>query len=316
MFPLMSHDGRMAIATEFTRMFGCQHPVQQAGMGGVPTADLALAVARGGGLGMLTGTLGRDALAAQLDAIPPDMPVGVNFLVPFLDRAALDEAAGRSPLVEFFWGEPDPELVEVVHSNGARAAWQVGSASEARAAHDAGCDLIIAQGVEAGGHVRGKIGLFSLLDEILPAAAVPVVATGGIGSGRTVAAALVAGADAVRLGTVFLATIESPAHPKYVDALIAARAEDTMVTTAFGDGWPDAPHRVLRSAIAAGTALGDAQSWTPQWPMVGTPDPIDAQALYAGESVDGVHSRQPAARVLEELMVETERALRDAARIL
>ena len=239
--------------------------------------------------------------------------MGVNFLVPFLDRSALEVAAARSPLVEFFWGEPDATLVQLVHTNGARAAWQVGSADEARAAQDAGCDLIVAQGVEAGGHVRGKIGLFALLGEILPVAEVPVVAAGGIGSGRTVAAALVAGADAVRLGTLFLAATESPAHPAYVDALIAARAQDTIVTTAFGDGWPDAPHRVLRSAVAAGTALGEAQSWTPLWPVMGTPGPIDAHALYAGESVDGVRSRQPAARILETLMVETERLILHSA---
>ena len=115
-------------------------------------------------------------------------------------------------------------------------------------------------------HVRGHIGLFPLLAEIVPVAAVPVVAA-AVGGGNALAAALVAGADAGRLGTLFIATTESPAHPAYVDALIAARAEDTIVTTAFGDGWPDAPHRVLRSAVEAGTALGDAQSWTPQWPV-------------------------------------------------
>ena len=96
----------MAITTRITEMFGCQVPIQQAGMGGFSSPDLALAVARAGGLGMLTGTIGSEALAAQLDVVPEGAPIGVNFLVPFLDRVGLVDAASRSRLVEFFWGWP------------------------------------------------------------------------------------------------------------------------------------------------------------------------------------------------------------------
>src|SRR5205807_1187948 len=181
------------------------------------------------------------------------------FLVPFLDRAALTEAADRSPLVEFFWAAPDRELVDIVHASGARAGWQIGSTDEARAAQDVGCDLLVAQGIEAGGHVRGSVGLLALLDEVCRAVEVPVIAAGGIGTGRAMAAALTAGADAVRVGTRFIAATESIAHPEYIDALIHATAADTVITTALGEGWPDAPHRVLRPAIAAGEALGTAQ---------------------------------------------------------
>jgi NAD(P)H-dependent flavin oxidoreductase YrpB (nitropropane dioxygenase family) len=211
--------------------------------------------------------------------------------------------------VEFFWGEPDPAVIEIVHEGGARGGWQVGTADEARAAVDAGCDLVVAQGVEAGGHVRGTLGLLPLLDEVRAVVDLPIVAAGGIGTGRAMAALLVAGADAVRVGTRFVAAAESAAHPGYVDALIKAGGDDTIVTTAFGDGWPDAPHRVLRSAIAAGEALGDAQSWGPDWPTSTTVGAIDAHALYAGQSVGAVRSRQPAAEIVAELVQEAQLAL-------
>src|SRR2546425_9666823 len=147
-------------------MFGCRHPVQQAGIGGMTSPALTIAVAESGGLGMLTGTIGKDALTAQLDVVPDDLVVGVNFLIPFIDKPALEEASTRSPVVEFFWGTPDSHLVDIAHAGGALASWQVGSAHEACAARDAGCDLIVAQGIEAGGHVRGTVGLLPLLDEV------------------------------------------------------------------------------------------------------------------------------------------------------
>jgi nitronate monooxygenase len=299
----------MAISTRFTDLFGCRHPLQQAGMGGLASPDLAVAVARAGGLGMLTGTIGADALSAQLDVVPPDLAIGVNFLIPFLDWDALQQAATRSPFVECFWGTPDVRVVETVHRGGACAGWQVGSADEARVARDAGCDLIVAQGIEAGGHVRGTVGLLPLLDDVRATVDLPLVAAGGIGSGRAMAAALIAGADAVRVGTRFVAAEESGAHRTYVDALIRSGSDDTVLTTAFGDGWPDAPHRVLKSAVAAGEALGAAQSWSPLWPSSTAVGAVEAHALYAGQSVGSVRARQSAAEIVSELVTEAEALL-------
>lgn len=259
---------------------------------------------------MLSGAIAHEALSAQLDAAAGDAPIGVNFLMPFLDRAAVAEAAARSPLVEFFWAAPDGELVEMVHERGARVGWQVGSADEAKAASDAGCDVVVAQGIEAGGHVRGTIGLLPLLDEVRSVVDLPVIAAGGIGTGHAMAAALTAGADAVRVGTRFIAATESTAHPAYVDALIRSTAEDTVLTTAFGDGWPDAPHRVLKSAIAAGERLGSAQSWTPEWPSSTYAGAAEARALYAGHSVGAVRARMTAADIVAELVEEAEPLLR------
>lgn len=290
-------------------MLGCRYPLQQAGMGGLATPDLAIAVARAGGIGMLSGTIGQAALSVQLDATSADRPIGVNFLVPFLDRAALAEAAARSPLVELFWARPERELVDIVHDGGALVGWQIGSTDEARAARDVGCDVIVAQGIEAGGHVRGTVGLLPLLDEVRSVVDLPVIAAGGIGTSRTVAAALAAGADAVRVGTRFIAATETGAHRVYVDALIGAVADDTVLTTAFGEGWPDAPHRVLRSSIEAGRRRGTSQSWSPMWPTSAYSGPADACALYAGQSVGAVRSRQSAAEIVAELIEGAERHL-------
>ncbi len=299
----------MPIVTRVTEMFGCRHPLQQAGMGGMASPELAIAVARAGGIGMLSGTVSRDGLAGQLDAVPSDAAVGVNFLVPFLDREALVDAAARSVLVEFFWATPEADLVGIAHEGGARVGWQVGSADEAKAARDAGCDVVVVQGVEAGGHVRGAIGLLPLLEEVCNVIDLPVIAAGGIGTGRAMAAALAAGADGVRLGTRFIAARESTAHPAYVDALIGATAADTVLTTAFGDGWPDAPHRVLKSSVDAGERLGSGQSWTPDWPSSAYTGPVEARALYAGQSVGSVRSRQTAAEIIAEIAGEAERLL-------
>ena len=296
-----------AVGSRFTRLVGCERPVQLAGMGGSATVDLAVAVARAGGLGMLSGVGGAAALSSLLAALPDDLgggAVGVNFLVPFLDPAAIDVAAGRARVVEAFWGEPDAGLVGRIHGSGSLAAWQVGSPDEAMAAVDVGCDLVVVQGVEAGGHVRGEGPLSSLLPDVRSRIGddVVLVGAGGLGTAADVAAAFGAGADAVRIGTRFLAAVESDAHPAYVDRLIAATGDDTVLTTAFGDGWPDAPHRVLRGAVEAGEANGAGQRWTPNWPTEDHPGPVDAMALYAGTSVGAVVGREPAAAIVSELL--------------
>jgi NAD(P)H-dependent flavin oxidoreductase YrpB (nitropropane dioxygenase family) len=267
----------------------------------------------------------RASVAERVEAIAAltDGPYGVNFLLPFLDLDGLELASASVRLVEFFWGDPDASLVARAHAGGALAGWQVGSAEEARAAAAAGCDLVVAQGVEAGGHVRGTTALLPLLDEVLAAVEAPVLAAGGIGSGRAVAAALAAGADGVRIGTRFLAASESEAHPDYVAALIAAGPQDTVLTEAFSNGWPDAPHRVLRSSVEAlegETAAIVARSGETEIPRAGNDPParttvgrIAAMALYAGESVGSVRRVQPAEEIVEELVGDAERRLRAAA---
>ena len=182
----------MMLSTAFTELVGCRVPIQQAGMGGVAGPGLAAAVADAGGLGMVSMVfMPADEAGAALDALagrPPDG--GAECADPFLDRDVVAVAASRVRVVEFFYADPDPALIRLVHDGGALAAWQVGSLTEARAAADVGCDFIIVQGTEAGGHVRGQVSLLPLLESVLGAVDVPVVAAGGIATARGVAAVL------------------------------------------------------------------------------------------------------------------------------
>jgi nitronate monooxygenase len=323
------------LATRFTELVGCTVPIQQAGMGAVSPPALAAAVSNAGGLGMVgTARWGGRKLSnldRLIDAVQAltDRPFGINFVVsdPHMESTepgCFALAARRAQVVEFFWRWPDPALVEQVHEQGALVSWQVGSREEALAAQEAGADLIVAQGVGAGGHVRGTIGVLALLDEVLDAVDVPVLAAGGIGSGRALAAVLAAGADGARMGTRFLAAPEADAHPRYVEALMAAGPADTVYGTTF-NGWWDAPGRVLRSSVEAVEAFaGDVVGATPS--LDGTHEPlhrldpeainrgttgtIEAMSLWAGESVGGVTRVQPAAEIVRELEAQAKGLLR------
>lgn len=209
------------LTTRFTKLVGCTVPIQQAGMGAASPPELAAAVSEAGAFGMLgtaRGGLTATTLAGMLDRTREltTRPFGVNFIMRPGSVAArsprefIEQAASAARAVEFFYTDPDAEFVRIVHAHGALASWQVGSREEALAAAEAGCDLIVAQGIGAGGHVRGTIGLLDLLCEVLESVPeVPVLAAGGIGTGRAMAAALAAGADGVRVGTRFVAAEEA-----------------------------------------------------------------------------------------------------------
>lgn len=314
------------IQTRFTALVGCAVPIQQAGMGNA-RRELAVAVANAGGLGMIGGVMQpAEVIADEVATARADAggPIGVNFLMPFLDREAVEAVAPHARVVEFFYADPDESLVRLVRSAGALAAWQTGSGEEARAAEGAGCDFVIAQGVEAGGHVRGTTGLLPLLDEVLAAVEVPVVAAGGVGTERGMAAALAAGADAVRVGTRFLAAEEADVHASYAEALVDAGPEDTVLTEAFSNMWPNAPHRVLRSSVEAAEAIDDefvgeiehaghrqpVARLSPPTPGRAATGRVDAMALYAGQSVGAVQRLQPAEAIVRDLAQGAERLLR------
>lgn len=308
--------------TRFTELVGIEHPIQLAPMSRAVTPALAAIVSDLGGLGMLA--MGRSSAAVanrQIDDVLAltARPVGAGFIHLFLDRGAWEAAAERLPVVEVFWGTPDPTLVVP----GALVGWQVGTVDEAKAAVDAGSAYVIAQGVEAGGHVRDTVPLNELLPAVRAAVDVPVVAAGGIGTAADVRRMLLLGADAVRVGTRFVATVESDAHEHYVRRLIEGRAADTVLTERFDVGWPDAPVRVLASSLAAAEAAPDGTvatmtavdgtmtelpRWTTTPPTHTTSGNLDALPLYAGTSIDAVHARQTAADVMHELIEGTRPA--------
>jgi NAD(P)H-dependent flavin oxidoreductase YrpB (nitropropane dioxygenase family) len=259
-----------------------------------------------------------------------EQPVGVGFFAFDLPTRTkeLELAAHRARVVDVFWGDPDATVVERIHAGGAIAFWQVGSLDEAVAAVDAGCDAVIAQGIEAGGHVRGTTPLATLLRQVIAAVDVPVIAAGGIATGGALAEVLNAGAAAARVGTRFLASAESGAHPEYVAALLAATADATVHTTAFGEGWPDAPHRVLRiarerAAVSSGPVVARAayrdQSWevvrwSGQPPTVFTTGEVAAMAMYAGCGVGHIADVPTATQIVERMMAEGVPLLSPSAR--
>jgi NAD(P)H-dependent flavin oxidoreductase YrpB (nitropropane dioxygenase family) len=307
---------------------GVALPIVQAGMGGgLARGALAGAVSGAGGLGTV-GFEAPDRMRAEI-AQAGERPVAANLLLPFTRREHWD-AASTADLVVTFWGKPRRRT---------QKPWlhQVGSLDEARAAVAAGADGVIAQGVEAGGHVRGVMPALALLDRMLSSLpdGFPVLLAGGIASADDVARALEAGADAAVLGTRFLMTEESNASPAYKQRLMESR--ETVLTELFGMGWP-APHRVLwneaterwlerdgraprwlgalqhasRPLVArlpVGVQARMASSQAAARPLFGPFAPtadgprnlLDAGALYAGESVARIHDIRPAAELVREL---------------
>ncbi|OBI81745.1 nitronate monooxygenase family protein [Mycobacterium sp. E740] len=213
-------------------------PVVQAGMGLVAGHELAAAVSEAGGLGTIAGV--RAPISAELAAARrlTGRPIAVNLLLPFV-RPGDAEAAAAADVVVTFWGAP---------RRLAGNTWihQCGSVEEAKAAARAGADAVIAQGVEAGGHVRGTTPALELLERIRAAVAIPVLLAGGIVDAQGVRAALDHGALAAVVGTRFLVSEESRAHAEYKRRCL--ETDETVLTELFGLGGPDAPHRVIPNA--------------------------------------------------------------------
>src|SRR4051794_20876664 len=217
---------------------GFDLPIVQAGMGGgLSQHQLAAAVSAAGALGTV-GMMKPEAVERAIQQVRDrtDNPVAANVLLPLARRSHF-EAASKADLVVTFWGRPE-------RATGRPWVHQCGSADEARAAHAAGADGVIVQGVEAGGHVRGTVPALVVLQQalaVLPKG-YPVLSAGGLATAADVRERLDAGASACVLGTRFLMTEESGAHPAYKQRLLEAR--ETVLTELFGLAWP-APHRVI-----------------------------------------------------------------------
>jgi len=318
----------MGLRTAFTELVGCDVPIQLAPMGGVGTPELIAAVTDAGGMGALgAGFLNAEQIAGALDTVDAvsSGPYLVNILMPLLDREVVEVVAGRAKVVDFYHGHPDPELVELVHAGGALAGWQVGSFADAVAAVEAGCDLLVVRGVEGGGRMHGDESLWPLLVAVIDAVELPVIAAGGIGTGRGLAAALAAGAAGVRMGTRFLAAVESGVHSAYRAAVVAASAADSVLTDDFRAGWPDerSTSRVLRSSIEAARAfegdfVGDLNFGADAFPVprytfippiLQFTGAVETLPMYAGESVRFVTGVEPAGEIVRGIAEEAEHLL-------
>jgi NAD(P)H-dependent flavin oxidoreductase YrpB (nitropropane dioxygenase family) len=321
--------------TSFTRLFGIEYPIVCAGMGGVAHAELAAAVSAAGGLGTIgIGGLPPDVVHAEIASVraKTKKPLTVNVLVPFLRPETFD-ALAKEPIqaVTLFWGEP-AEHIPRCKSLGLKVIWQCGSAEEAAAAKNAGADAIIAQGFEAGGHVRGIVTSLALIPAVRDAIGdLPMAAAGGFADGRGLAAALALGADAAVFGTRFLVSEEGAAHPEYKRRVLAARADETVHTKLFDVGWPDAAHRVLRTKLVdeweragspptgkrpgegelvaqlrMGEQAVELQRYTVFPPSTDVQGDLDSLPFYAGQSVNLVDEIRPAGEIVRAIASEAE----------
>jgi len=321
------------IATRLTKKLGIRHPIVQAGMGGVARAELVAAVSNAGGLGMLgmvrmTPDFIRDQIQKTRELT--QRPFGVNLIQPVAPASGFESQLEvcieeRVSVVSLFWTNP-ATVVQRCHAAGITVMLQVGSAEEASRAAAVGVDMIVAQGIEAGGHVRGQVGLVPLLPTVVEAVTpVPVIAAGGIVDGRGLAAALALGADGVWVGTRFVASKESEAHPDYKRRLLAASQADAIYTEIFHVGWPpNSPHRVLRNSLTEGGSvppgpvgaarLGDRTVEVPPFgsatPTIHTEGRIELMANYAGQGVGLIRNILPAAEILQQMASEAEAIIR------
>lgn len=318
----------MALHTSFTEMVGCEVPLQLSPMPLVGTPELIGAVNAAGGMGALgIGPLPPEATTAVLDQVHAhtQRPFSVNILLPFLDLENVEIAAQNATVVDFYHGPVDAKLIDIVHRHDTLAGWQVGSLAQALSAVEAGADLLIVRGVEGGGRMYGNESLWPLLVDVVESVDVPVLAAGGIGDARGMAAALVAGAAGVRMGTRFLAASESGVHPLYREALIAAQPGESILTDDFAHDWPDdlSSSRVLRSSLEAAhdyqgdvvgdLAIGGSTMPVPRFstapPIQGSSGAIEAMPMYAGESVRFVRSEESAAEIVQDIARGAEELL-------
>ncbi|MET7456750.1 nitronate monooxygenase [Streptomyces sp. NPDC005574] len=320
----------MGLSTAFTELFGVEHPIALAPMGGSAGGALTAAVSRGGGLGLLGGGGGdQEWLARELSVLADEgagQPWGVGFLAWAIDDGVLARALEHDPAaVMLSFGDPGP-FAERVRDSGAALIVQVTDLEEARRAVDLGADVIVAQGTEAGGHgaLHGRSTLPFVPVVVDLATPVPVLAAGGIGDGRGVAAALALGAAGALLGTRFQATSEALVSAATARAIIAGRGEDTergrVLDIARGSKWP-----ARYSARTLGHPLLDR--WRDREAELAA-DPETARQAYqdavasgsipdlprwAGEAVDLVADLPPAATLVALLAAQAETAL-DRAR--
>lgn len=308
-------------------VLGCTYPIALAGMGGVARSELVAAVTEAGGFGFL-GMVREpvELIRSEVAALRAReiARFGVN-LIPAATDATLLEAQVSAcielgvPAIGLFWDVP-PKLIARLRTAGIVVVCQVGSVAEAQTVAQAGAQVLIAQGVEAGGHVRGDRPLHHLLPEIVAQTTLPVLAAGGLADGADLAAVLSLGAQGAVFGTALIATFESFAHDFHKQRLVEARRDATVLTEAFHINWPrGAKVRVLANSVTRGER-GDpfsedrriigAEDGRPIY-LFSTDSPLrsmtgdfEAMALYAGQGVGRIADITAAADRVRAIALE------------
>lgn len=330
------------LQTSLCELLNIELPIIQAPIARATCPALVAAVSNAGGLGMLSVTWRDVATIRQMIREIrqlTDRPFGINLVLHWPPEEKLNACLEEGvPVVSFFWGDPSP-YIPVVHAAGALIMHTVGSAAEARRVRDAGVDMLVAQGMEAGGHVWGQVATLPLVPRVVDAVApAPVVAAGGVADGRGLAAVLALGAAGAWMGTRFLASQEADAHPVHKQKVLQAAETDTVSSCLFDGGWPDAPHRTLRNSTltnweASGSppsgarpSEGEGIAFWPDgkaierysaelpWPEV--TGEVEAMALYAGQSTGLVSRLRSAHDIVKEVADEAIRTLQHCMQFL
>lgn len=316
--------------TRLTEILNVEHPVMLAGMGGVSYHRVVAAVSEAGGFGCLgASTMGPEQMVDEIRATAAltDKPFGVDLLT----AAPQDMAAKVADMIEggatvFVAGLGVPrEVVDQCHEGGLLVVNMCGKVAHAVAAVEAGCDIVVAQGTEAGGHT-GQVATMALVPQVVDAVGdrVPVVAAGGIFDGRGLAAALTLGADGIWVGTRFIATPEAQAVPGYKDRILSSREDGTVITRAYtgktcrvlrtsyaeeferaGGVAEPFPGQVIRSMTDGANHLGGDEH------TVGV-DP-DREFMPAGQGIGAIDELVPAGELVHRFVTEAEATLERVA---
>jgi enoyl-[acyl-carrier protein] reductase II len=312
--------------TRLTELLGIEHPVMLAGMAGVAYAPLVSAVSASGGFGCLgASTLGLGALRAQMAEIrrSTDQPFGVDLLTAMPgDLVGQVEAVIEGGAAVFVAGLGVPsKVIELCHSHNLLVVNMCGKVDHAKAALDAGCDVVVAQGTEAGGHT-GQVATLPLVPQIVDAVGthIPVVAAGGIFDGRGLAAALTLGADGVWIGTRFIATPEARTVAGYKDALVRTGESGTIISRAFSGKtmrvvrnsytsfYEHHPEELERFPAQIGKSMNEGA-----FHLGGDADTegidVERECYPAGQGVGAIQTLIPAASLVHQIVRQAEQVL-------
>jgi nitronate monooxygenase len=326
----------MALRTPVCDLLRCDIPLVLAGMGGVARSELVAAVTQAGGFGFLGMVRESPALIRQevlAVRARTERHFGVNVIPAATKPALLDAQLDvcidlRVPVVCLFW-DLSKVIVRRLREAGVLVVCQVGSIGDACEAQEAGAQVLIVQGHEAGGHVRGTQPLARLLPDVLARASVPVLAAGGITDGADIATVMALGAQGVVLGTAMIATHESFAHDYHKQRIVETTHGQTVVTQAFHINWPPgAQVRVLANSVTRGehgshvdarkTVIGEEEGrpihlFSTDSPLRSMTGIFEAMALYAGKGAARIDAIVGAQERLHQLAADAAASLRGRA---
>lgn len=308
----------------FMKKMGLKYPIFQGGMAWVADGKLAAAVSNAGGLGIIgSGNAPRKVVADEIESAKSltQKPFGVNVMLlsPYADEVVKVILANKDSVAVVTTGAGNPaKYIEKLKDAGIKVIPVVGSVALARMMERVGVDAVVAEGMESGGHI-GKLTTMALVPQVVDAVKIPVIAAGGIGDGRGMAAAFMLGAEGVQMGTRFLVATESKIHPNYKQAVLRAKDASTLVTGEYAGH----PSRVLKNKMAKtyiGIEKEEALKPHPDYDKLeelGTGSlrraVIDGDSetgsFMAGEIAGMVKKEQPAAEILSEVYSQADKLL-------